>query len=189
MTSTRPRIATAVSRSLIALVVALGLAACGEAAPGTEPSSTAPDATASPSPDAPSTEPAPVPSSSGSIPAPGTDPTATPPVGATTSVTVVLDETGKGATVSTTLTCDPPGGSHRDPAGACAAIVAAGGVAAFAPVPASTMCTEIYGGPQVATVRGTVDGEAVSATFSRTNGCEIGRWDRLAVLLGSAGGV
>ena len=189
MTRTSSRIATAASRSAFALVVALGLAACGETVPGAEPSSTAPDATTSTSAGEPTTEPAPVPSSSGSVPAPGPDPSATSPVSATTSVAVVLDETGKGPTTRTTLTCDPLGGTHPDPAGACAAIAAAGGVAAFAPVPAQTMCTEIYGGPQTATVRGTVDGEAVSATFSRSNGCEIGRWDRLAALLGSAGGV
>lgn len=105
-----------------------------------------------------------------------------------TSLTIVLDETGAGDEVTFTLTCDPPGGDHPDPEGACAALEAAGGVDAFAPTPADRACTEIYGGPQTATVEGTVDGTDVSATFSRVNGCEIARWDALAPLLGSSGG-
>lgn len=52
----------------------------------------------------------------------------------------------------------------------------------FAPVPGGAVCTQIYGGPQVAEVRGTFEGEAVNARFNRTNGCEIQRWDRIAFL-------
>ena len=50
------------------------------------------------------------------------------------------------------------------------------------------MCTEIYGGPQTATVTGTFRGEPVSAEFSRTNGCEIARWDGHVALLVETGG-
>ena len=52
----------------------------------------------------------------------------------------------------------------------------------FAPVPEGAICTLIYGGPQVAEVRGTYRGETVDARFNRTNGCEIQRWDRVAFL-------
>ena len=52
------------------------------------------------------------------------------------------------------------------------------------PVPADQMCTQIYGGPETATVRGTWQGERVDASFSRQNGCEIARWDAAAGLLG-----
>lgn len=44
------------------------------------------------------------------------------------------------------------------------------------------MCTQIYGGSEEAEVTGTRDGEQVQATFSRQNGCEIDRWDRLAAV-------
>jgi hypothetical protein len=54
---------------------------------------------------------------------------------------------------------------------------------AFAPTPKDTACTEIYGGQQTAVVTGTYRGRALRATFSRTNGCEIGRWNRHAFLL------
>jgi len=42
----------------------------------------------------------------------------------------------------------------------------------------------VFGGPQQATVSGTVGGQPVAAAFRRTNGCEISRWDALAPLLG-----
>ncbi|HMO11960.1 MAG TPA: SSI family serine proteinase inhibitor [Actinotalea sp.] len=110
----------------------------------------------------------------------------TAPVAA--DLTVSLDSTGSGTSETWTLTCEPAGGDHPDPDAACAALAAAGGAPAFDPVPRDTAGTEIWGGPQVATVEGTVDGVRVSADFSRTNGCEISRWDALADLLGSPGG-
>jgi hypothetical protein len=44
------------------------------------------------------------------------------------------------------------------------------------------MCTQIYGGPQEALVTGTFGGRRVWARFSRRNGCEIARWNRIAFL-------
>ena len=114
------------------------------------------------------------------------DPVTGPDVAA--ELTIGLDETGDGTVVTWRLTCAPSGGDHPDPAAACAALEAAGG-AAFAPLAPDAICTELYGGPQTATVTGTVDGEPVDARFSRINGCEISRWDALAPLLGSVGGV
>jgi hypothetical protein len=54
----------------------------------------------------------------------------------------------------------------------------------FAPVPGTTPCTAIYGGPAVARVTGTLDGEPVNASFSLEDGCEIARWERNRDLLG-----
>jgi len=73
-----------------------------------------------------------------------------------------------------TLTCDPNGGTHPDPAKACAALDAH--PEALHPVPMDTACTEIYGGDQVALV----EGSGVHAVLNRSNGCEIERWDALA---------
>jgi hypothetical protein len=50
-------------------------------------------------------------------------------------------------------------------------------------------CTEIYGGPDVATITGSVDGEPVDATVTRSNGCEIARWDALEPVLGEPSGL
>ena len=57
----------------------------------------------------------------------------------------------------------------------------------FAPVPRDVACTLQYGGPQTATVKGTLRGKPVDARFSRENGCEIGRWQAAAALLEAAG--
>ncbi len=115
-------------------------------------------------------------------------PTSPPaPPGAAAELTVTLDETGSGATRTLTLTCEPVGGDHPDAAAACATLAAVGSDG-FEEVPADAMCTQQYGGPQVATVEGTLDGAPVSARFTRTDGCEIGRWDTLAPLLPASGG-
>jgi len=49
-------------------------------------------------------------------------------------------------------------------------------------MPEGLACTEIYGGPDVATITGTydgVDGPSVNTTVERTNGCGISTWDSL----------
>ncbi|MGJ3191497.1 serine protease inhibitor [Paenarthrobacter nitroguajacolicus] len=50
------------------------------------------------------------------------------------------------------------------------------------------ICTQQYGGPQVAVVKGWFRGRKVHSHFSRTDGCEIARWKTLAALLGNTGG-
>lgn len=120
----------------------------------------------------------------------GTRPSGSPsPTGLPADLTITVDASGSGDTQTWTLTCDPPGGDHPDPAWACAGIEEAGGVAAFDPVPRTAVCTEIYGGPQTAHVEGTVDGTPINADFSRTNGCEMSRWDALRAVLGDVAGV
>ena len=49
----------------------------------------------------------------------------------------------------------------------------------FAPTPGDVVCSQQYGGPEEATIEGTIDGAPVSAKVTRTDGCEIARWDRL----------
>jgi hypothetical protein len=58
----------------------------------------------------------------------------------------------------------------------------------FDPVPDDAVCTQIYGGPATARVTGVADGRRIDAHFSRSNGCEIARWDRLEPILGPAPG-
>ena len=55
--------------------------------------------------------------------------------------------------------------------------------AALEPVSPNTACTEIYGGPDVAFLEGTIDGEEVNAALTRANGCEIERFDAAVPLL------
>jgi hypothetical protein len=82
--------------------------------------------------------------------------------------------------VTWTLTDDPPGGDHPDPAGACAALAAA--ARPFEPVPPGTLCAQVYGGPQTATLDGVWHGVGVHAGYSKVNACEIARWNALAAV-------
>lgn len=52
----------------------------------------------------------------------------------------------------------------------------------FAPVPPDQACTEIYGGPQEAVVVGVYGGKPVRTRFTRTDGCQIARWNRVKFL-------
>jgi hypothetical protein len=53
----------------------------------------------------------------------------------------------------------------------------------LAPPRSDVACTQIYGGPETASIRGTLNGQQVNASFRRTNGCEIARWKSVAPLL------
>lgn len=81
------------------------------------------------------------------------------------------------------LQCDGSrsSGTLPDPAAACAALGAM--AAPFAPLPSGVACSQVYGGPQTATITGTWHGRAVDVALSRTDGCRVEQWNRLAVLL------
>jgi len=106
-----------------------------------------------------------------------------------TSLTITARGAPGAKPVVRTLTCDPVGGTLRNPATACTRLAAL--AQPFAETPADTACNEIYGGPENATVTGTFAGSPVSTTFARRNGCEIERWHRHQFLfppaLGGAG--
>jgi hypothetical protein len=99
-----------------------------------------------------------------------------------TKLSITLDP-GTGETTTVRLACDPAGGDHPDPRRACEALAAAGGARALDRPPPDEVCTQIFGGRQVANVDGVVEDEVVAARFTRTDGCEIARWDALAPLL------
>ena len=108
-------------------------------------------------------------------------PTATAPSGRSPSrLTIEVTAPGQ-PTKRYTLTCDPAGGDHPDATAACAALDAMD--APFARTRGDLACTQVYGGPQVATVTGTLAGGPVSANFTRTDGCAIDRWDQHAAVL------
>ncbi|MGO4857139.1 serine protease inhibitor [Arthrobacter sp. 2MCAF14] len=80
------------------------------------------------------------------------------------------------------------GSTLPDPRAALAAVEQFG-EEIFFPVPRpDRICTQQYGGPQVATVTGRFRGREVSSRFSRTDGCEIARWRTMAALLGGVAG-
>jgi hypothetical protein len=95
---------------------------------------------------------------------------------------VIVAHTDQAAAVTWQLTCNPPQGSHPDPATACRVLTEHGDKSLPA-VPGNTACTEIYGGPETATITGTWRGRPVNSSFARNNGCEIARWTALTGLL------
>jgi Subtilisin inhibitor-like len=103
-------------------------------------------------------------------------------------ITYWEDSAAPTKTVTWTLRCGPVAGSLPRPTRACRHL-AQGGVELFAPTPKNLACTEIYGGPQRARVVGTVKGKRIWATFTRSNGCEIFRWQRISPWLVPPGGV
>ncbi|CAA9479105.1 MAG: hypothetical protein AVDCRST_MAG30-683 [uncultured Solirubrobacteraceae bacterium] len=106
------------------------------------------------------------------------------PPAARTSVAITVDRDGEGGAAARTvrLRCPSP---RRE--AACRALAALPRDA-FAPPPGDQVCTEIYGGPETARIAGTVDGRRVDATYARTDGCGIARFERVAGVLRAAGG-
>jgi hypothetical protein len=109
--------------------------------------------------------------------------------GGRTALRIVYLEDGREpeTRVVWTLRCDPVGGSHPRRTAACRELRRSG-VRTLLPVPRDTACAQVYGGPMVALVTGTVDGRRVWVRLRRDNGCKIDRWDRNWFLV-PAGGV
>ena len=94
-------------------------------------------------------------------------------------LTITVDADGEGGNPPKTmqLTCKEPTDSQA--CGAAAGISAAD----LAPTEPGTACTQVYGGPETATIKGTIRGDEVDASFSRSDGCEIERWAKVEPLL------
>ena len=92
---------------------------------------------------------------------------------------------GREADLVVTVWPKGPDGPARKHRVACPGAAACGTLSAarLRPVDPNVACTQIYGGPAVARVRGTIDGKQVDARLERTNGCEIARWERNAALV------
>ncbi|MFJ9816064.1 SSI family serine proteinase inhibitor [Streptomyces sp. NPDC101151] len=117
--------------------------------------------------------------------APAVPPPVRPEDRAGDHITVVLQHAGAGQDGTYEVSCHPGAGSHPDVAGACRALDSntRWGRDTFAPVAPGSTCTMMYGGPATAHVTGTWAGRPVDTSYDRSNGCEIGRWDRLVPLL------
>lgn len=79
-----------------------------------------------------------------------------------------------------------PESTVPDPGAALAAVERFGEEIFFAVRRSDMICTQQYGGPQVALVTGVLHGRRVNSRFSLTDGCEIARWRALEPLLGGA---
>lgn len=181
---------------LLALGVMGGLAACnpgtgtGEPTPTTGTASESPAAPGSTStpgtmaPDAETTDPAPAP------PAPAPLPSGPGKGDAELAITVKPSQDS--AAVNYTLVCKngvpAEESQHPGAAAACAALKENAAILNDPGPREGVACTQQYGGPQVATVTGIVDGIPVETTFMLRNGCEIGAWIAAQDVLGSAAG-
>lgn len=95
---------------------------------------------------------------------------------------VVRIDLGVGIWEQWSLQCGPTTGTHPNRAAACKTLLATSGRTLLAPVPGGVACSMLYGGPERATISGVWNGKRVSSAFSRTNGCEIARWEKARAL-------
>ena len=95
-------------------------------------------------------------------------------------LSVTVDRDGKGGkpAQTTTVRCATAAESPR-----CEK-VAALKLSDLEPASGATACTELYGGPETATITGTLRGERVDERFSLEDGCQIARWEQNRDLLG-----
>ncbi|SDF42806.1 Subtilisin inhibitor-like [Blastococcus fimeti] len=77
-------------------------------------------------------------------------------------------------------------GSHPAAQAACDRL--AGLERPFAPLPADTVCSQQYGGPETARVLGRWGGEPVDLALSRVDGCRIAQWDALVPVVPAPAG-
>ncbi|MFE6159047.1 SSI family serine proteinase inhibitor [Streptomyces sp. NPDC056486] len=102
-------------------------------------------------------------------------------------LTVKVTDAGDGRNGTYELECHPTGGTHPQAEEACGKLdQGRWGRDTFAPTPTDSNCTMQYGGPATAHITGTWHGRPVDATYNRSNGCEISRWDRLVPVLPEA---
>ncbi|MFC4054745.1 SSI family serine proteinase inhibitor [Actinomadura syzygii] len=99
------------------------------------------------------------------------------------TLTVKVKASKEAPAKSWTLKCDPTGGDLPKAADACAAIAKAKDP--FKPISKDQVCTQIYGGPEIATVKGTWNGKEIDTKFTRDNGCDLHRWTQIAPLFGN----
>ena len=122
-----------------------------------------------------------------------TVPASTLPPSAGTSLTITVGTDDEPVIKKATLTVDEAGaatgtGFLQPPERAAAAAALLENPAVVKRltegVPQGQMCTEIYGGPDRATVEGTLNGAAVSQQFHRSDGCGIADWELFLPMLG-----
>jgi hypothetical protein len=175
-----------IARSVLAVVAVVGLAACTPGPGGGSSSSSAPGSSTSSSPSGSGT---PSPSAKGT---PSLSPTApVSPGSGAAELSIIVKPSPMAAPESYTLVCSggvPAAESHHPTAAAaCDALKKNPGLLTRTPRPSDQVCDQRYGGPQTATVTGTVDGVHVESSYKLTDGCEIAAWAAVADILGSSG--
>jgi hypothetical protein len=109
------------------------------------------------------------------------------PAGHTIALTFIVRDTPESAERTAALICHQQhatvtGYLSTVPKEACRQAAAVATLLVTEP-DSDRICTDIFGGPQTAEVRGLVDGQWIERSFSRRDGCEIADWDAMGVLL------
>ena len=97
------------------------------------------------------------------------------------SLVVIYKQSPQSEIQKLSLKCNPVSGTMPKAKIACSRLLKIANP--FATANPDQMCTQIYGGDEVATVKGSWKGKKVSATYSKRDGCEIARWAALKFLL------
>jgi hypothetical protein len=108
-------------------------------------------------------------------------PSGTPAAATDLKIRYWAEGQGTGAARTWTLRCNPAAGTLPRAAAACRQLGRM--KAPFAPIPKDMVCTEQYGGPQVALITGTFRGKRLWTKLQNRNGCEIARFRSLAFLV------
>lgn len=115
----------------------------------------------------------------------------TKPGAGSADLTIVVKPSESEPAINYTLTCKEGApteeSSHPFATKACEVLEDNPGVLTPQPQNKEVVCTQQYGGPQTATVTGTVDGVPVEVSFARRDGCEISQWNAAASILGFTG--
>jgi hypothetical protein len=108
----------------------------------------------------------PEPAGAGSAPAPA------PKV----SLDITVSTTPNAPSKHWTLQCEPAGGTHPNPAAACAVLLKVKNP--FAPLPKGIMCPMIRVGTKTAIVKGTYFGKHIDTKLS-PGGCQLAQWEKI----------
>ena len=105
-------------------------------------------------------------------------------------LTIEIRADGTTITEDYRLVChegQPAEGSNHPRAAASCEVLKNHGETLLALPRKDQICTEIYGGPQEATITGTLNGQQVLKQLGRKNGCEISEWKVFEPLVGPGG--
>lgn len=94
------------------------------------------------------------------------------------NLVIQYQPTTSGASIRLSVACvgaRATAGTHPNRKAICS-LLAKKGLKIFAPTPTGMACSMIYGGPETARVTGTVGSTRVKGAFSKTDGCQVARW-------------
>jgi len=112
----------------------------------------------------------------GSKPAPSGGAASAPAPAPKVSLDITVSTTPNAPVKHWTLKCEPTGGTHPNPAAACAVLLKAKNP--FAPLPKGIMCPMIRVGTKTAIVKGTYFGKHVDTKFT-PGGCDLAKWNQV----------